>query len=629
MKIIEVISLIARYKRFSGEGQVPVEVTVLDDVSLSINEGDFVGILGHNGSGKTTLAKQLTALLKPAGGIIYIKGMNTADDALTYEIRKTAGIVFQNPENQIIGGTVEEDVAFGMENMGVPRDIMDQRITEILDSLGLSAYRLSSPDVLSGGQKQKVALSGILAMEPACIIFDEPTSMLDPVGRQDVLNAVRFLNKEKGITVIYITHHTDEVKDADYLYLMKDAGVALSGTADEVWSMPNVVLSCGVSFPFFHDLKRRLNDAGLFIPDYVGTEDDLVDYLCGKCHSNHLIEHDRRSYQGDRCDHESVSALQKKNNEINTKSPSRDTTSSEIRLEHVSFSYDNNNSNSYALKDISISIGKGEFVGIVGQTGSGKSTLLQLLNGLLFPTKGACYYNEKNITDKDFPIKKLRQKAGLCMQYPEHQLFEETVLKDIAFGPSNMGFDQATSFEKARKAMQLVGLPSEIENLSPFTLSGGQKRRVALAGILAMEPDYLILDEPAAGLDLDGKERLFALLRDLKEKEGIGLIMVSHDMNDVAALADRVVVLKDGEILANDTSENVFTDGKMLKNAGLKQPDCVRFWTKLAASGFIALPQNEVSQSQNFKKIEVPVSILELLDRIVAQLQEDVPCKEV
>lgn len=599
MNFVEVKNLISRYKIFSGERQEPKVLTVLDDVSLSIKAGDFVGILGHNGSGKSTLARQLSALLKPAGGVIYIKGMDTADDSLTYQIRKTAGIVFQNPENQIIGATVEEDVAFGMENLGLAREEMDKRIGEILASLDLTACRMASPDVLSGGQKQKVALSGILAMEPACIIFDEPTSMLDPAGRQEVMDAVRFLNKERGITIIYITHHADEVEDADYLYLMKEGRVALSGTGPEVWSHTDEVSACGVGLPFVRDLIRRLGQAGLQIPAAIIGKEELVDYLCRQV---------------------SLKKADKDLQKIDAQKNDPD-----IVLDHVSYSYGQakQGPDHYALKDINLSIAKGEFIGIAGRTGSGKSTLVQLLNGLLFPTKGACYYKGEDITDKKFPIKMLRQKAGLCMQYPEHQLFEETVLKDIAFGPSNMGYDKKSALKKARKAMELTGLPEEISSHSPFTLSGGQKRRVALAGILSMEPDYLILDEPAAGLDLAGKEKLFSLLRDLNEKEGISIIMVSHDMNDLASLAQRVLVLKEGEILADSSTADVFSNKELLKSAGLEQPDPILFWNRLQAGGYtLSLKTKGLGNKPGLTQ-RPPLTIEELVEQIVGTLKED------
>ena len=225
MNLIDVKNLLFNYKIYSGEKEEVIEHTAIDHVSLSIKKGDFVGILGHNGSGKSTLAKQLAALLKPSDGIIYVNGMDTAKDELLLPIRKTAGMVFQNPDNQLIGNIVEEDIAFGPENMGIPREEIEERITRALEATGMSAYREHSPNALSGGQKQKIAISGVLSMEPECIIFDEPTAMIDPEGRKEVLKAIYDLNRLKHITIIYITHFLDEVSKADYLYVMKQGAI--------------------------------------------------------------------------------------------------------------------------------------------------------------------------------------------------------------------------------------------------------------------------------------------------------------------------------------------------------------------------------------------------------------------
>ncbi|MCD8020025.1 MAG: energy-coupling factor transporter ATPase [Clostridiales bacterium] len=279
MKIIETLKLVFKYKNYVQDQEEAVEKTVLNDVSISIEQGDFVGILGHNGSGKSTLAKQLTALLQPTGGAVYIKKMDTAEEKNIIPIRKTAGMVFQNPDNQIVGNVVEEDVAFGPENLGVPSEKIWGRIAESLEAMGMSAYRDCSPNALSGGQKQKVAIAGVLAMEPECIVFDEPTAMLDPKGRQDVLEAIRYLNQQKGITVIYITHHIDEVKDADYLYVMDAGRIALQGTPAVIWQYAPELKHYGIFLPFEQELICLLRQGGMGIPESIETQDDLEHYL--------------------------------------------------------------------------------------------------------------------------------------------------------------------------------------------------------------------------------------------------------------------------------------------------------------------------------------------------------------
>lgn len=261
MNLIDVKNLLFKYKMYSGEKEEVIEHTAIDNISLSIKKGDFVGILGHNGSGKSTLAKQLAALLKPSGGIIYVGGMDTAKEEQILDIRKTAGLVFQNPDNQLIGNIVEEDVAFGPENMGIPAEEIEMRITKALASTGMTAYREASPGALSGGQKQKIAISGVLAMEPECIIFDEPTAMIDPESRKELLEAIYDLKRLKNITVIYITHFLQEVSQADYLYVMSHGKITLKGTPETLFKIPEKLVENNLELPFevalIDDLRKK------------------------------------------------------------------------------------------------------------------------------------------------------------------------------------------------------------------------------------------------------------------------------------------------------------------------------------------------------------------------------------
>lgn len=279
MKIIETFNLIFKYKTYTENQEIPEEKTVLDDVSLSVKKGDFIGILGHNGSGKSTLARQLTALLQPTDGAVFIKNMDTSLPENTIPIRKTAGIVFQNPDNQIIGNLVEEDVAFGPENLGVPTEQIWERVAKALEATGMTAYRAKSPANLSGGQKQKIAIAGILAMETECIVFDEPTAMLDPRGRKEVLDAIHHLNKDKGITVIYITHHIEEVENADYIYVMHEGKIAMEGVPDKLWKCADTLKTLGISLPFDKELLFLLRQKGMQIPIEIQDTNALVTYL--------------------------------------------------------------------------------------------------------------------------------------------------------------------------------------------------------------------------------------------------------------------------------------------------------------------------------------------------------------
>lgn len=565
MNLIDVKNLLFNYKMYSGEKEEVIEHTAIDHVSLSIKKGDFVGILGHNGSGKSTLAKQLAALLKPSGGIIYVNGMDTAKDELLFSIRKTAGMVFQNPDNQLIGNIVEEDIAFGPENMGIPREEIEERITRALEATGMSAYREHSPNALSGGQKQKIAISGVLSMEPECIIFDEPTAMIDPEGRKEVLKAIYDLNRLKHITIIYITHFLDEVSQSDYLYVMKQGAITLQGSPETLFKMPEQLTENNLELPFEISLIAELRKKGLNIPKEIYTKQQLLEFFkCMQQEEGFLFQEKKVENQQKKC----IAEIEKEKG---------------IVLKNISYQYKKRSAEEAkdALQDVSLSIKPGEFVAIVGKTGSGKSTLIQHLNGLLQPQSGQYFFEGQDIWSKKYDLKKLRQKVALCFQYPEYQLFEETILKDIAFGPKNLGFDKKKCEEKARYAMKLVGLPAELEKVSPFSLSGGQKRRVALAGILAMEPEYLILDEPVAGMDAPGKRMLFQLLHHLNKDKGITIVLVSHNMDDVAAHADRVLIMEDGTLKMDGTTREIFARKDNLTTTGLGIPQTVEFYLEL------------------------------------------------
>ena len=258
--IIKTEKLIFRYT--TEEGVAP---TVLDEVSLEIQEGSFVAVLGHNGSGKSTLAKHMNAILLPSGGKVYVAGLDTANDDLLLDIRRQVGMVFQNPDNQIVASVVEEDVAFGPENLGVPSEEIRQRVDSALERVGMTAYTRHAPHLLSGGQKQRVAIAGVLAMRPRCIVLDEPTAMLDPVGRREVLNTIRELNRE-GITVVLITHHMDEAAQADRLIVMHDGHVMADGTPSEVFRDVDGLRALGLEVPEPVALMYELHKAGVDVP---------------------------------------------------------------------------------------------------------------------------------------------------------------------------------------------------------------------------------------------------------------------------------------------------------------------------------------------------------------------------
>ena len=280
MNIIKAVKLAYEYKRYGEDGQVEETLRAVDGVDLDVKKGDFVAILGHNGSGKSTLAKQINALLVPKEGTLYVDGMDTKDPEKVWDIRQSAGMVFQNPDNQIIGSVVDEDVGFGPENMGIPTKEIWERVEESLRSVGMWEYRHSSPNKLSGGQKQRVAIAGVVAMHPKCIVLDEPTAMLDPVGRKDVIRTVLALNMVEDVTVILITHYMEEVIYADKVIVMDDGKVVMQGTPGEIFSQVDTLKKYRLDVPQVTLLAHELKKAGLDLPAGILSIEELVDNLC-------------------------------------------------------------------------------------------------------------------------------------------------------------------------------------------------------------------------------------------------------------------------------------------------------------------------------------------------------------
>lgn len=568
LELIKVKDLVHRFAKYDENGDKAGDITALQGISVSLEEGSFVAILGHNGSGKSTLAKHLNALLMPDEGTVLVCGLDTKEEQNAVKIRQQAGMIFQNPDNQIVSSVIEEDVAFGPENLGVPSTEIERRVTACLEKVGMQAYRFHSPNKLSGGQKQRIAIAGVMAMKPKCIIMDEATAMLDPSGRKEVLAAVHELNRKEQISIILITHYMEETVDADRILVMDQGQLVMDGTPREIFAHPKELHAHGLQLPDVTALGYLLKEQGMPVLCPVLTEEELLRQL-EQCMSGN---------QGG----VSVGGLCASQTAMETVPI--------LELQNVSYTYSMNTPYELpALKNINYRVQEGSWIGIVGHTGSGKSTLLQLLNGLLTPTAGRILLKGKDIWEtedeaskkaskrnsgKKHHIKDLTKRVGLVFQYPEYQLFEESVLKDVCFGPKNLGLSAEEAEARAVEALKLVGVSEEQFSLSPFTLSGGQKRRVAIAGILAMQPDVLILDEPTAGLDPQGRFEILELLKRLHDEKRMTILLVSHSMEDIAVYADRVLVLNDGEMVYDERTETVFGHRQELEAIGLAVP-CV------------------------------------------------------
>lgn len=597
MKLIDIKNLTFEYFRRDSEGNLEEMIEALKDVSIDVQPGEFVAIVGRNGSGKSTLAKHINALLVPSEGEIIVDGLDTAEEERHLSIRKTAGMVFQNPDNQIVGNLVEEDVAFGPENLGIPTADIWNRVEESLETVEMLKYRSVSPNHLSGGQKQRVAIAGVLAMEPKCIIFDEATSMLDPQGREQIIFAARQLQKEKGITILFITHHMDEVIWADRVFVMDKGTLVAQGTPRHIFEQKELLEKCGLEMPVLYQYINFLLAQEIVTKDElkeVYGEEDLSALLCSKV--KQLIG--KRKVEAKR--NQDIQNIDDEEN-YDVKAVKEG-----ILLNHVDYIYNKGFvDETIGIRDLSLQINKGEFIAIIGTTGSGKSTLMQMLNGLYLPTEGDMYFEGQDVTEKDFSIKHLRQKVGLVFQNPENQLFAETVEKDVCFGPENMDISRVEAQKRAYEAIRLVGLPDTIYDRSPLQLSGGQKRRVAIAGVLAMQPDYLVLDEPTAGLDPYAAKELLDLLKKLHDETGLTVVMVSHNLEEVAEYVDRVVVLNAGKKILDGSTGDVLQQVGILEQAGLLLPIGIKIMYSLWKAG---IPMD----MHNTKRMDVCTELMKL-----------------
>ncbi|BED91767.1 MAG: ATP-binding cassette domain-containing protein [Candidatus Improbicoccus pseudotrichonymphae] len=443
---------------------------ILDSISFSIKRGEFVVIFGKNAGGKSTLAKHLNALYIPDEGNVYVDGINTKNENERFNIRRKVSFMFQNSDNQIVAEKVEEDVAFGLENLGVPIEEIKKRIDESLEFSDLLNKKEEYIQNLSGGMKQKLVLAGILAMRSDCLVLDEPTSMLDYESRKIIIKKILKINKEKKITVILLTHHFDEFILADR-FLVLDEGRLVSDITDG-----DFMKSC-----FFSGTKIK-------------------------------------------CD------LKRKKNKKEKKI-----------LEVKNLSYFYNNSNELILNNVNFDIYKKEIVGIKGKSGSGKTTLVKLIKGILKPSQGKILFKNKAVDGAEKEI-------GMAFQFPENQFFEEKLIDEVVFGPKNLGLSEKDAYDIAKKYLNIMDIKKEQFNISPFKFSGGQMRKIAIASIISMEPEILILDEPTSSLDYFSKSNLLELIECLNKKLDMTVIIISHSYEDLKSICDRVISIKNGEI---------------------------------------------------------------------------------
>lgn len=521
---------------------------VLNDISLSIEKGEFIGIIGKNGAGKSTLSQAIIGLVPQFyhggyGGRVTVNGLDAAEVPVG-ELCEHVGLVFQNPFNQLSGArdTVYGEVAYGLQNLGVEREQMKARVEQVLKALDIWQYRDRNPFDLSGGQMQRVALAGVLVMQPDVIILDEPTSQLDPQGTEEVFRVVEKLAKT-GITIIMIEQKIEKMAAyCDRLMLMSEGKLVDFDTPEKIFSREDLE-ELGVQAPVF---TRVCSQLGWTRPDgtYPVT---LADTL-------RVFE----AYKSDENRAKLLEFYQK------TDAPQQNAPQPMFQVKNLDFSYG---------KDVEIfrqlNLGlDSRATAIIGQNGAGKTTLVRLLKGLLKPVSGSIYFREQDISGKTVAM--LASQIGYVFQNPDDQIFKYRVLDEVMFGPLNIGMEPAEAEKKAREALALMGLSGK-EQENPYDLEMHERKMVAIASVLAMDTDVIILDEPIIAQDYAGKQRIGNMIRELSGK-GKLVIAILHDMDFTAEYFERVIVMAQGKVLADGTAREVFGRESVLEAAKLQKP---------------------------------------------------------
>lgn len=465
----------------------PGKLQILKNINLTIPSGSHVALLGKNGSGKTTLALLLKGLLKPSDGVVTVDGLNSGEEEARFEIMKRVGLIFQNPDSTIISTTVERELAFGLENMGMPTQEMKEQVDETLKRFDLEPFRHTNPIHLSGGEKQRLALAAVMIMHPSYLILDEPTSLLDPSSSERMLRLIHTTACE-GATVIHITQFAAEMLLADRALVLDESGICFDGPPDDVLE------------------KKRTVRSGGFVHSLSGGTIGMM--------KNDLAEHDR----------------------VNPQASRRPVCSISVALENISHWYDKGTPFAHkALSDITLELHEGTATVVLGPAGAGKTTLLEIASGVTIPSQGEVHRNSNQL-------------RAMAFQFPEDQMSGDTVESYISFGPENIGIPESQLHDFVESALEDVGLdPYMYCDRDPITLSGGEARRVALAGVLAMKPDVLILDEPTAGLDWEGMKLVLGILRNFVNGGGT-LLFSTHDLEVAQCLAVYAVVLEKGNM---------------------------------------------------------------------------------
>lgn len=542
----------ARNLSFDYNAGRPDAIPALRDVSLTIRDGELVALLGHNGSGKSTLAKLLAAVHFPTSGELDVYGV-PCNETTAYDIRRQVGLVFQRPDDQLIANRVVDDIAFGPENLGLPRAAIQTRVDNAIATMGLDGIRTAQISSLSGGERQRVAIAGVLAMEPKCLLLDEPTTMIAPVLARALLRTAHDLRERLGVSVVHITHFMHEVTDFDRIIVMDNGRILMEGTPADIFARGDELATVGLDVPQVTKVGRLLRGRGMPLPEPILTPQALCDAV--------------------------VPFLRTDMPAVDDETPTQplldDPLTPFVDVQLATFAYMRGTPmETTGIRDTSCQIQKGEIVALLGGTQAGKSTLIECINGLRTIQSGRIFVDGADIHAKGYDLGALRDRIGIVFQQPETQLFEDTVGKDVSFSPRRKKLPPERSKALVEQALQSVGLDYQTFRLRyVYALSGGQKRRVAIAGILAGEPDLLILDEPVAGLDPRGRRELATLIQHLARERHLTILLVGNTVDELAELADRAIVMHQGTVVSQGPLARVLRESAMLHRIGLELSD--------------------------------------------------------
>jgi len=533
------------------------EDLVLKGIDLTVKKGEIIGVMGPTGAGKTTLCLALSGLAPHSiggkvEGDVVIAGMKTTEHEYG-DVASKIGIVFQDPETQLFGMEVHEDVALRLMNMGVPENEIDEKVRSALHMVRLDHFEKRFPYTLSGGEKQRVAIAGALAADPEILILDEPTSELDPIGKREVFDAVNELSRSRQTTIVVVDHNSDElVRIADRILVMKEGKVVSEGDVKDVLS--------------------RIGELGVRIPDTVQLGNLLKQHSQWK-------EYDYPATVD--AAYETLSGILKKNR-YRALAGATETTEIEegkpiIEVKDLWHIYGKGEEENVALKELNLEIYEGDFVALIGQNGSGKTTLAKHFNGLLKPTKGNVFVG--GLDTRKTSCTKLAEIVGYCFQNPDHQIFNTRVWDEVAFGPRNLFLRNEQVRERVSEALEQVGLKGYDER-NPFFLGKGERRKIAVASVLAMYPKVLVVDEPSTGMDWRDSTSMMDLVTKINQT-GKTVIFITHDMNLVARSAKRVIVMAQGRVLLDGPTRWVFSQEETLQKAYIRPPEITQLVGKL------------------------------------------------